>query len=170
MLPQLGHNIGCSVLLGWLLLGCLGLAPSAAQPPETPFPRIEAGMHTAPINRIDVDAQERFLVTASDDKTARVWNLATGELLTVLRPPLGPGNEGKLFAVAIAPDGATVATAGWSAEPDHDIYLFDRASGRLQRRIPGLPNVIFHLAYSPDGRYLVAALCGQERHTGLRDA
>ena len=39
-----------------------------------------------------------------------------------------------------------------------NIYLFDRASGRLQRRISGLPNVIYHLAYSPDGRYLAAAL------------
>ena len=75
-----------------------------------------------------------------------------------MRPPLGPGDEGKLYAVAIAPDGATVATAGWSAEHDNDIYLFNRASGRLQRRIPGLPNVIHYLAYSPDGRYLVAAL------------
>ena len=70
-----------------------GMCVSAAlaQPRETPFLRIEAGMHTAPITRIDVDAQERFLVTASDDKTARVWSLATGELLTVLRPPLGTG-------------------------------------------------------------------------------
>ena len=68
MLPQLVYNIGCSVLLSWLLLGCLGLAPSAAQPPDTPVPRIEAGMHTAPIIRIDVDAAERFLVTASTTK------------------------------------------------------------------------------------------------------
>ena len=143
-------------------------APHSHQ--ETPFPRIEAGMHTAPIIRIDVDAQERFLVTASHDKTARVWNLATGELLTVLRPPLGPGNEGKLFAVAIAPDGATVATAGWSAEHDHDIYLFDRASGRLaaahsraaQHDLP--PRLLPGRAFP--GRGIVE----QERHTGLRDA
>ena len=60
--------------------------------------------------------------------------------------------------MAIAPDGATVATAGWSAEHVHHNYHFPRASGRLQRRIPGLPNVIHYLAYSPDGRYLVAAL------------
>lgn len=165
MLRQTYHHVGYSAgLLGWLILGCLGLAPVSAQPPETPFPRIEAGMHTAPIRRIDVDAQERFLVTASHDKTARVWSLATGELLTVLRPPLGPGNEGKLNAVAIAPDGATVATTGWTGwdwERQASIYLFDRASGRLQRRLTGLPNVIFHLAYSPDGRYLVAALGGK---------
>jgi WD40 repeat protein len=124
-----------------------------AQPPDTPVLRIEAGMHTAPIRRIDVDAQARFLVTASYDKTARVWNIISGELLKVLRPPIGSGDEGNLYAVAISPNGGTVATAGWSRFPDNDIYLFDRASGRLQRRISGLPNVINHLAYAPDGRY-----------------
>ena len=44
---------------------CLLMSAALAQPPDTPFLRIEAGMHTAPIWRIDVDAQERFLVTAS---------------------------------------------------------------------------------------------------------
>ena len=131
-----------------------------AQPPNTPFLRIEAGMHTAPIVRIDVDAAERFLVTASHDKTARVWDLTNGRLLQILRPPLGPGDEGKLYAVAISPDGATVAAAGWTkaGQNYHNLYLFDRSNGRLVRRISGLPNVILHLTYSSDGRYLAAAL------------
>ena len=154
-------------LLGWLITGC-GLATFAlAQPSQTPFLRIEAGMHTAPIRRIAVDRAERFLVTASDDKTARVWRLADGELLQVLRPPIGDGNKGKLFAVAISPDGATVATAGWSK--DNDIYLFDHASGRLAHRITDLSNVINHLAYSADGRYLAAAL-GRDNGIRIYDA
>jgi hypothetical protein len=40
------------------------------------------------------------------------------------------------------------------------IYLFDRASGELTRRIGGLPDVTGHLSYSRDGHYLVAALGG----------
>jgi WD40 repeat protein len=136
------------------------MSAALAQPPDRPFLRIEAGMHTAGIRRIDVDAQGRFLVTASHDKTARVWSLASGELLKVLRPPLGSGNEGRLDAVAIFPDGGSVTTAGWSPDTDNDIYLFDSASGRLQQRISGLPNVINHLAYAPDGHYLAATLKG----------
>jgi len=136
---------------------------STTEPPTEPFPRLETGMHTAMIRRIAVDAAERFLVTGSDDKTARVWALPSGKLLQILRPPLGEGHEGKVFAVAISPDGRLVAMAGWTGyawEGTCAIYLFDRADGRLLRRIAGLPNVINHLAFSPDGATLAAALRG----------
>ena len=152
--------------LFFLLAACLlppgPIAPlHAGQPPEAPMPRIETGMHTAVINRIGVDAANRYLVTASDDKTLRVWELATGGLLKTLRVPIGEGNEGRLYAVAISPDGDTVAGAGWTGwdwDGKTSIYLFDRTSGRLVRRLTGLPEVIIHLAYSRDGRHLVATL------------
>ncbi len=114
-------------------------------------------MHTAIINRVATDAQGRWAVTASDDKTARVWELASGRQLLVLRPPQDTGNEGKLYAVAMSPDGTIVALGGWT-DAENSIYLFDRATGRLTRRISGLPNVILHLAFSPDGRRLAASL------------
>ncbi len=87
---------------------------SPEYPPSTQLLRIETGMHTARINGIDVDAAERFLVSASDDKTARVWDLHDGKLLQILRPPQGDGNEGKLYAVAISPDGNTIAVGGFT--------------------------------------------------------
>jgi len=81
---------------------------------DAPFLRLETSMHTAPIRRISVDAAARYVVTASEDKTARVWELATGKLLQTLRPPVGESNEGKLFAVALSPDGQEVAVGGWT--------------------------------------------------------
>src|SRR5688572_18123942 len=88
------------------------------------FPRLEAGMHTALITHIAVDATDRFVVTASDDKSARVWDLATGTLLTILRPPIGDDDEGRLYAVALSPDGATIAVGGFTGKDDsHDYPL-----------------------------------------------
>lgn len=124
-----------------------------------PILRIETGTHAALVNRIAVDAAGRYLVTASVDKTARVWDLSSGELLRVLRPPIGQGNEGMLYTVVISPDGTTVAVGGWTgAEWDgtDSIYLFDRETGILRERIINISNVINYLAYSPDGRYLAA--------------
>lgn len=143
-----------------LLLG-LAVPGRAADPTALPQPVLETGMHTAPIRRIASDAGGRWAVSASEDKTARVWDLRNGELLRVLRPPLDAGDEGKLYAVALLPDGATVALGGWTGwdwDGKASIYLFDRASGELRRRIGGLPSVVNHLAWSPDGTALAATL------------
>ena len=150
------------------VLGCIiGIAllvraddTPASYPPPGPFLEIENGMHTADIVRIAVDPRGRFLVTASHDKSARVWDLATGKLLEVLRPPQAGGFIGKLYAVAISPDASTVAVGGYTGpEAGRDsLYLFDRATGTLLRTIAGIANVILDLEYSPDGQYLAAAL------------
>jgi WD40 repeat protein len=134
-------------------------------PSQAPIVRIETEMHTARISSISADEAGRYLVTASDDKTLRVWELSTGRLLRVLRPPIGQGNEGKMYAAAISPDGETVAGTGWSGlewDGAHSIYIFDRASGRMLRRISGLPQSIPHLAFSPDGRVLLATSHGKQ--------
>ena len=149
-----------------VLLGAVGA--QGAEVPDRPFLRIETGTHTASIWRIDADSAGRFLVTGSDDKTVRIWDLANGQLLRTLRAPIGEGNEGKIYSVAISPDGELVAAAGWTGydwEGYNNIYLFDRRSGRLIRRLRGLPEVIKNLAFSPDGSRLAATL-GAEN--GLR--
>ena len=173
LLPFSGRRLLAFSLLG-LLLPASGPSPARAQTPvgqppasqadppasPKPFPAIEAGMHTAMINRIAVDRAGRWAVTASDDKTARIWNLATGQLERVLRVPVGDGNEGQLYATALSPDGSLVALGGFTSPAGQEkvIYLFERSSGRLLQRLGGLPIAVLHLAFSADGRRLAAAL------------
>lgn len=148
-------------LLG-LVIVLLGMARGGSAQTEDPILRIETGMHTAAIRGIDVDAAERFLLTGSHDKTARLWSLEDGSLLRVFRPPIGQGGAGKVYAVALSPDGDTVALGGWlKIEGIRSVYLFDRRTGRVLRRISGLPNVVLHLAFDRDGRRLVATLGGK---------
>lgn len=73
------------------------------EPPAQPILRLETAMHTAVIKQMDIDRAERFLVTGSDDKTVRLWQLPEGRLLRILRLPIDTGNEGKVYAVAISP-------------------------------------------------------------------
>ncbi|MBI2751126.1 MAG: caspase family protein [Burkholderiales bacterium] len=147
----------CSRVGAWALAICAWNAfAGPEQPTEAPILRTSIGAHSAPIRAIDVDSKGRYAVTAAEDKTAGVWDLESGRLLQILRPPLGPGNDGKLFAAAITPDGNMVAVGGWSA--DNDVYVFDRTSGALRHRITGLPDVVTQLAFSPDGRTLAVGL------------
>jgi hypothetical protein len=90
------------------------VATPSGEPLTAPILRLDTGMHTARIGQIGVDAAQGYLVTGSYDKTVRVWELASGRLLRTLRPPIGAGNEGNIYAVALSPDGSTVAAAGWT--------------------------------------------------------
>ncbi len=152
-------------LIAILFILSLSNISSSSEPPKEPILRIETGMHTAKIKHIAVDSENRYLVTGSLDKTIRVWELSTGRLLKTIRPPIGGVEEGMIYAVAISPDGDRIAAGGWTGyewDRSISIYIFDRETGRLIRRISGLPDVINHLTYSGDGRYLVACLGGSD--------
>jgi WD40 repeat protein len=128
---------------------------------DRPTLAIDPGMHTAMIWAQAVDALGRFAVTGGSDRTVRVWSVADGKLLRTIWIPLGPQNIGDVRAVAISPDGSTIAAGGWTEriDGDHPIYIFDRESGNLIRRIGGdLPDVTLFLTFSPDGRHLAATL------------
>ena len=127
-----------------------------------PILRIEVGQHTAIINRMAIDKDEKLLATVSDDKTLRLWNLPEGTLYTTLRVPIDAHLKGALYAVAISPDGKTVITSGETIDADQkfSLYVFDVEKRVLKARISKLPSAIFHLAYSKDGKYFAAAFAG----------
>jgi WD40 repeat protein len=130
---------------------------------DRPVLAIDPGMHTAKIGSQAVDAEGRFAVTGSDDRTVRIWSIADGKLLRTIWIPVGPDTVGVIFAVAISPDGSTLAAGGWTetTNGDNPIYIFDRESGNLIRRIHDLPNLTHFLTFSADGRYLAATLYGR---------
>jgi WD40 repeat protein len=145
-------------------------AARAEKPPQAePVLMIEAGMHVGPIDRIGVSSDGRIMVTGAEDKTVRLWSLPDGRLLRTLRVPVGPGNGGRIYSVAISPDGRLVAAAGWDAYSDLNanplgangyIYIFDTVSGSIIRRLGPLPENVHRLAFSPDGSALAAGLYG----------
>ena len=102
-----------------------------------------------------------MLLSAAEDKTARVWDPRTLTCLRVLRPPLGEGDRGKLYAAALTPDGRTAVLAGFTRAVEgggHHVFIMDVQDGHLIRQISGLPQVVNRLSLSPDGRILVVHL------------
>src|SRR5215203_5106430 len=79
----MGSYVGSGALLIAILFGVLNPDPVRAQDGLTtePILRLAIDRHTAPTARITTDAQNRYVVTASEDKTARVWSLPDGNLI-----------------------------------------------------------------------------------------
>lgn len=149
---------------GILLFGLAGMpcnSLSAELKDDAPLLRIENGMHVQATYQPAFDAARKYMVTGSDDKTIRVWEVQTGKLLRVIRPPIGRGTSGVIYAVAMTPDGKTVAGAGQPCQNNSkcrsSIYIFDRVTGTLVKKINGLPESVTRLLYSRDGRILAAA-------------
>ena len=151
-------RIMAAIFFGMLLAGA---ARGEDMPDQRPALRIEAGMHTAQIKRIGVDAACSLIVTGSDDKTARLWALpenGRGALpccapcacpsVTAMRARCTPWRCRRMAEVG---DGG-----GWSR--NDDVYIFEAATGRLVMRLSRLGAVINHLAFSPDGSRLVSVL------------
>lgn len=148
-------------VLAGAVLGLCAIAAHAAGE-ERPLLVVEQGAHSAPVRRIQVSAALGLVVTASDDRTARVWALASGELQLTLRPPAFGAEGGRLYAVAIHPSEPIVAvggTTGGEGHP-HQIYLFDLKSGALRRTIDAQAGDIRKLAWTQDGSMLLAGYAG----------
>jgi WD40 repeat protein len=148
-------------------------APPALPAGERPYLVLDAGGHSDGPKGVAITPDGRKVVSASLDKTVRVWDVATGETLSVFHPPVGPGREGTLNAVAISPDGATVAVGGYPkggrSSGGVPIFLISLADGRVERVLKGHPGVIDSLDFCPDGTRLASgAIDGTARVWDLR--
>jgi WD40 repeat protein len=104
----------------------------------------------ATINSIAISADGRLALSASDDGTLRLWNLAG-----LIESRRFETDGSPMGAVAVSPDGRRLLTGAGT-----DAILWDVDSGKELRRFKGDVNGICPgcVAFSPDGkRALVAA-------------
>jgi len=81
----------------------------------------------------------------------RLWDPATGAQVRELT-----GHPGTVRAVAWAPDGSMVASAG----DDGVVRLWDPATGTQVRELTGHPGTVRAVAWAPDGSTVASAAGG----------
>ncbi len=120
---------------------------------------IDTGGHTAKINDIIV-TKSGDIISASNDKTIRVWSSRDGAGKRKILGQIGAGVEGTIFAIALSPDEQYLAVGGFLDKPGDypvgQIRLYDYQSGKLLTILTSHTNVVNDLAFSPDGRYLAS--------------
>jgi WD40 repeat protein len=137
--------------------------PPAETPPsgEQPYLMLDADGHSADVTRVALTPDNRYVVTASMDKTVRVWDVATGETIRTIRLWLDAGLDGLVFSLAMSPDGKTLALGGShrleaQKNKGYLIFLVNLQSGKVDRVLKGHGNTIASLAFSRDGKRLAS--------------
>jgi len=129
------------------------------EPPELV---LENGVHLDYVQAVKYTPDGKEIVTASWDKTIRIWDAANGKLIRTIRTPAYAGIEGQIFTMDISPDKKYIVAAGssvgekFNARTDkfigHYVLLIDFKTGKLLDVAPNHDNSIFSVAFSPDSK------------------
>ena len=88
-----------------------------------------------------------LIASASVDATARVWSVATGRQVLLLK-----GHTDAVSGVAFSPDGQRIATAS----SDKTVKLWDAATGKELHTLEGHTKPVWCVAFAPDGKRLAS--------------
>jgi WD40 repeat protein len=131
--------------------------------------KLDTKGHTAKIGDVIVTPNGE-LISASDDKTIRVWDIESGVEKRKILGQIGNGLEGMIYAIALSGDGKYLAVGGFLAGNAIDgssIRIYNYHTGKLLKILKSHTNIVNDLAFSKDGRYLYQVVMIKLQRYGL---
>jgi WD40 repeat protein len=120
--------------------------------------KLDTKGHTALINDIIV-TKSGDIISASDDKTIRVWDSATGKEKRKILTTTKDDNTGKVYAIALSKNEKFLAVGGYLAGEKLNRYvirIYNYNTGKLLKILKSHSDVILDLQFSKDGKYLIS--------------
>ncbi len=110
------------------------------------------------VKTVAFSPDERTALSASDDGTAILWNVATGQEIRRFI------SSQAVYGAAFAPQGSAALLGygdlGTGTTDTGGGVLWDTTTGHVIRPLVGIQNVLIAVAYSPDGQTAVSAAGG----------
>jgi len=103
--------------------------------------------HQGFVQAVALSTDGTTVLSGSEDKSLKVWSLATGKALRTLE-----GHQGAVTSVALNAD----ASIAISASADRTLRVWDVATGRALRVLEGHTRPVQAVALSPDGKTAVS--------------
>lgn len=104
--------------------------------------------HTDWVQSAAFSPNGKLVVSASYDRTVRLWDTRTGTALQTLK-----GHTDHVWLAAFSPDGKLVV----SASRDSTVRLWDTGTGTALQTLQGHTNTVQSAAFSPDSKLVVSA-------------
>jgi len=104
--------------------------------------------HRGKVQHASFSLDGLYVVTASDDRSARIWRADNQTTEAVLR-----GHEGTVYHADFSPDGASIVTASW----DRTARIWAVDTGRQLQVFTGHDKVVRSAAFSSDGKRVVTS-------------
>lgn len=98
-----------------------------------------------------VSPDGRKAYTAGTDGYVRIWDLHTGRVIQRYHAMIG-----EIHALALSPDGATLAAGGMALIVNAEVRLMDAATGQRRTSLQSHETTIESIAFSRDGLWLAA--------------
>ena len=105
--------------------------------------------HKDYVNSAFFSPDGRYIVTASDDRTARLWRVNVGKWEEEVLPARAPPD----FARAVSPEGRYIVKV---TRRSNILYLRDKKTGR-EWKMEGHEKVVNAAAFSPSGEHILTA-------------
>ncbi|MEO7983000.1 MAG: caspase family protein, partial [Bacteroidota bacterium] len=103
--------------------------------------------HREKVHALDISDNDQWLLSASWDSTARLWNMLTGKTKMIFR-----GHTNSLFDAHFSPDQKNIVTAA----NDNTIRIWDISNGTTIKTLKGHKDWVTKLRFSPDGKMLIS--------------